>query len=251
MYKFASKSSNVFAPVNGAISFFAHCTGFFRSLGETESDRTSAYVEEIRIGGTSYLCLWREEDVDFFADRFWDDGETAPERWGSDSTSDLATVVFDDGKPLDLSAFRPVGDIVFSDYIKSGVGSHAFLEDVEATLNFLHGTPRAAEADSVVAAVPSLPISEMANGQNRAVLSELTLALSRQLHNIGVKSYADNFTESDIPTLRKLAKMPRRFFEPPTLFWRDVDEVYPDPQDDPRYVSMDEVIKNIVKGESK
>lgn len=247
-------SHKFYCTINGAQSSFTPCSAFFPSLGETESDRTSAYVEEIRIGGTSYLCLWREEDLDFFADRFWDDGETAPERWGSDSVSDLATVIFDDGKPLDLATVCPIGDIIFSEYIKAGIGSHAFLEDVEATLNFLHGTPRGAEADSVVDGVSSSRVSELAklaNGQNRAVLSELALALSRQLHTLGVKSYADNFTESDIPTLRKLAKMPRRFFEPPTLFWRDVDEVYPDPQDDPRYVSMDEVVENIVKGESK
>lgn len=187
--------------------------------------------------------------MDFFADRFWDDGETAPERWGSDAVSDLATVICDDGKPLDLATVCPIGDIIFSEYIKAGIGSHAFLEDVEATLNFLRGTPRAAEADSVVAAVPSLPVSELANGQNRAVLSELILALSHQLHNLGVKSYADNFTKSDIPTLRKLAKMPR-FFEPITLFWREEDrEVYPNSVDDPRYVSMDEIIKNVERGE--
>lgn len=244
--------SKFFCTINGAKSSFTHCTAYLPSLGETARDRASAYVEEIRIGGISYLCLWREEDLDFFADRFWDDGETAPDRWGSDNMLDFATVVFDDGDKPYLSASHPIGDIIFSEYIKAGIGSHAFLEDVEATLNFLHGTPRAAEADSVVDGVSSSRVSELAklaNGQNRAVLSELTLALSRQLHTLGVKSYADNFTESDIPTLRKLAKMPRRFFEPPTLFWRDVDEVYPDPQDDPRYVSMDEVIDNLTKGE--
>ena len=244
-------SHKFYCTINGAQSSFTPCSAFFPSFGETANNRASAYVEEIRIGDISYLCLWREEDVDFFADRFWDDGETAPERWGSDAVSDLATVIFDDGKPLDLSAVRPVGDIIFSDYIKAGIGSYAFLEDVEATLNFLHGTPRAADADSVVAAVPSSRISELANGQNRAVLSELTLALSRQLHNLGVKVYADNFTESDIPTLRKLSQLPRRFFEPITLFWRDVDEGYPNPQDDPRYVTIDEIVKNITKGVSK
>lgn len=238
-------NNKFYCTINGAQSSFTHCTGFFRSLGESENDRAGAYVEEIRIGDISYLCLWREEDLDFFAGRFWDDGETVPDRWGSDAISDLATVIFDDGKPLDLSAFRPVGDIIFSDYIKAGLDDYGFLEDVEATLKFLHGTSRAGEADSVVDSVPSSRVSELANGQNRAVLSELALALSRQLHNLGVKAYADNFTVSDIPTLRKLSQLPRRFFEPITLFYREVDEVYPNPHDDPRYVSMDEIIQSI------
>lgn len=241
-----NNNNKFYCTINGAQSSFTSCTAFFRSLGETENDRAEAYVEEIRIGDTSYLCLWREEDLDFFADRFWDGDQTAPDRWGSDAVSDLATVIFDDGEPLNLATVRPVGDIVFSDYIKSGIGSYGFLEDVEATLNFLHGTPRAAEADSAVAAVSSCRVSELANGENRAALSELTLALSRQLHNLGVKSYADNFTKSDIPTLRKMAELPRRFFEPITLFWRDgVCEVYPNPDDDPRFVSMDEIIQCI------
>lgn len=91
--------------------------------------------------------------------------------------------------------------------------------------------------------------SAVLNGQNRETLSRLTLALSRQLHTLAVKAYADNFAESDIPALRKLAKMPH-FFEPITLFWREEDrDVYPNPVDDPRYVTIDEIIKNISKGE--
>lgn len=291
MYKFASFSSHVFAPVNGATSFFAHCTGFFRSLGETENDRAEAFVEEIRIGDISYCCLWRAEDARFFINREWrDSSRTCPDRWGSDNAFDLTTVVFDNGDKLDLSAVRQVGEINFSEYIKAGIADCGFLSDIAATLDFVHGTSRATEAESIISSASSLPIATLAggeiaqavakldklyteqdededvdeeredaimewsvvlNGKSRETLSRLTTALSRQLHSVAVKAYADNFTESDIPTLRKLAKMPRRFFEPPTLFWRDVDEVYPDPQDDPRYVSMDEVVENIVKGESK
>lgn len=239
-------SNKFYCTINGAQSSFTPCTGFFPSLGETEEDREEAYLEEITLGGASYRSLWRAEDVDFFADRFWDGNQVSPDRWGSDAVSDLATVIFDNGDKLDLSVVHPVGDIVFSDYIKSGIGSYGFLEDIIGTLRFLYGTPRAAEADSIIAAVPSSRISEMASGNNRAALSELTLALSSQLHNLGVKSYADNFTESDIPTLRKLAELPRRFLAPITLFWREEDhEVYPNPDDDPRFVSMDEIIQCI------
>lgn len=104
MFSFATNSSHVFAPVNGAISFLVHCTAFFRSLGETENDRTEAYVEEIRIGDASYCCLWREEDAHFFLDREWrDSSRTCPDRWGSDNAFDLATVIFDGGDKLDLS----------------------------------------------------------------------------------------------------------------------------------------------------
>lgn len=289
MYKFASFSSHVFAPVNGATSFFAHCTGFFRSLGETENDRAEAYVEEIRIGDISYCCLWRAEDARFFINREWrDSSRTCPDRWGSDNAFDLTTVVFDNGDKLDLAAFRPVGDIIFSDYIKSGVADFGCLSDIAATLDVVRSTARAAEAESIINSASSLPVaalmydeivqavtkldklyaerdeseeedderedaimswSAVLNGQNRETLSRLTLALSRQLHTLAVKAYADNFAESDIPALRKLAKMPH-FFEPITLFWREEDrDVYPNPVDDPRYVTIDEIIKNISKGE--
>lgn len=291
MFSFASKSSHVFAPVNGATTFFIHCSAFFRSLGETENDRASAYVEEIRIGDKSYLCLWREEDARFFLNREWrDSSRTCPDRWGSDNAFDLTTVVFDNGDKLDLSVVHPVGDIVFSDYIKAGVADFGCLSDIAATLDVIRSTSRAGEADNIISSASSHPISALAgieiaqavakldklyaerdeseeedderedaimswsavlNGQNRETLSRLTLALSRQLHTLAVKAYADNFAESDIPALRKLAKMPH-FFEPITLFWREEDrDVYPNPVDDPRYVTIDEVIKNIVKGESK
>lgn len=96
MFSFASKSSHLFAPVGGATSFLAHCTAFFRSLGETENDRAEAYVEEIRIGEISYCCLWREEDARFFLNREWRDiSRTCPDRWGSDNAFDLATLEFD------------------------------------------------------------------------------------------------------------------------------------------------------------
>lgn len=289
MYKFASKSSHLFAPVNGATTFFIHCSAFFRSLGETENDRASAYVEEIRIGDTSYLCLWREEDARFFLNREWrDSSRTCPDRWGSDNAFDLTTVVFDNGDKLDLSVVHPVGDIVFSDYIKAGVADFGCLSDIAATLDVIRSTSRAGEADNIISSASSHPISALAgieiaqaiakldklyaerdeseeedderedaimswsavlNGQNRETLSRLTLALSRQLHTLAVKAYADNFAESDIPALRKLAKMPH-FFEPITLFWREEDrDVYPNPVDDPRYVTIDEIIKNISKGE--
>lgn len=101
MFNFASKSSHLFAPISGATSFFAHCTGFFRSLGETENDRADAFVEEIRIGDTSYCCLWRKEDARFFLDREWRDSSRAcPDSWGSDNFFDLATVVLDNGDKL-------------------------------------------------------------------------------------------------------------------------------------------------------
>lgn len=32
-----------------------------------------------------------------------------------------------------------------------------------------------------------------------------------------------------------------------SLFWREEDAVYPNPSDDPRYVTVDEIIKNITK----
>lgn len=285
MYKFASKSSHIFAPVNGANSFFIHCTAFFRSLGETENDRAEAFVEEIRIGETSYCCLWREEDARFFLDREWrDSSRTYPDRWGSDNMFDLATAVFDNGDKVDLFAFRPVGDIVFSDYIKAGLDVFGFLSDIAATLDFVRGTSRAAEAESIINSASSRPISALAgseiaqavakldklyteqdesededgeredaitdwsaviNGQNRETLSRLTLALSRQLHSLAVKAYADNFTESDIPTLRKLAQLPSCSLAPFVLFCREEDDVYSNPVDDPRYVTLDEVIENI------
>jgi hypothetical protein len=289
MFSFATKSSHLFAPVNGATTFFIHCSAFFRSLGETENDRASAYVEEIRIGDTSYLCLWREEDARFFLNREWrDSSRTCPDRWGSDNAFDLTTVVFDNGDKLDLSVVHPVGDIVFSDYIKAGVADFGCLSDIAATLDVIRSTSRAGEADNIISSASSHPISALAgieiaqavakldklyaerdeseeedderedaimswsavlNGQNRETLSRLTLALSRQLHTLAVKAYADNFAESDIPALRKLAKMPH-FFEPITLFWREEDrDVYPNPVDDPRYVTIDEIIKNISKGE--
>lgn len=289
MFSFASKSSHVFAPINGANSFFVHCSAFFRSIGETENDRAEAYVEEIRIGDISYCCLWREEDARFFLNREWrDSSRTCPDRWGSDNAFDLTTVVFDNGDKLDLSVVHPVGDIVFSDYIKAGVADFGCLSDIAATLDVIRSTSRAGEADNIISSASSHPISALAgieiaqavakldklyaerdeseeedderedaimswsavlNGQNRETLSRLTLALSRQLHTLAVKAYADNFAESDIPALRKLAKMPH-FFEPITLFWREEDrDVYPNPVDDPRYVTIDEIIKNISKGE--
>lgn len=289
MYSFASSSSHLFAPVNGAISFFAHCTGFFRSLGETENDRTEAFVEEIRIGETSYCCLWREEDARFFLDREWrDSSRTCPDRWGSDNAFDLATVIFDDGKPLDLATVRPVGDIIFSNYISAGVTDFGFLSDIAATLDVIRGTSRAGEADSIINSASSRPISELAggeiaqavakldklyaerdeseeedderedaimswsavlNGQNRETLSRLTLALSRQLHTLAVKAYANNFVESDIPTLRRLAQLPTCSPAVLTLFYREENDIYPNPVNDPRYVTIDEVIKNITKGD--
>lgn len=134
MFSFATKSSHIFAPVNGATTFFIHCSAFFRSLGETENDRASAYVEEIRIGDTSYLCLWREEDARFFLNREWrDSSRTCPDRWGSDNAFDLATVKFDNGDKLDLSAVHPIGDIIFSDYIKAGIADFGFLDDIAGT----------------------------------------------------------------------------------------------------------------------
>ncbi len=289
MYSFASSSSHLFAPVNGAISFFAHCTGFFRSLGETENDRTEAFVEEIRIGETSYCCLWRAEDARFFLDREWrDSSRTCPDRWGSDNAFDLATVIFDDGKPLDLATVRPVGDIIFSNYISAGVTDFGFLSDIAATLDVIRGTSRAGEADSIINSASSRPISELAggeiaqavakldklyaerdeseeedderedaimswsavlNGQNRETLSRMTLALSRQLHTLAVKAYADNFVESDIPTLRRLAQLPTCSPAVLTLFYREENDIYPNPVNDPRYVTIDEVIKNITKGD--
>lgn len=285
MFSFASKSSHVFAPVNGANSFFAHCSAFFRSLGETENDRTEAYVEEIRIGDTSYCCLWRAEDARFFIDREWrDSSRTCPDRWGSDNAFDLATVKFDNGDKLDLSAVRQVGEIVFSDYIKSGLDDFGFLSDIAATLDFVRGTSRAAEAESIINSASSLPIATLANneiaqavakldklyteqdesedeseeredaimawsavlnGLNRETLFRMTLALSRQLHSLAVKAYADNFAESDIPTLRRLAQLPTCSPATFALFYREEDDVYPNPVDDPRYVTIDAVIKNI------
>lgn len=287
MYNFATKSSHFFAPVNGATSFFAHCTAFFRSLGESENDRAEAYVEEIRIGETSYCCLWREEDARFFLDREWrDSSRTCPDRWGSDNAFDLATVIFDGGDKLDLAAVRPVGDIIFSDYISAGIADFGFLSDIAATLDVIRSTSRAGEADSIISSASSHPISALAgseiaqavakldklyaeqdesededeerkdailswsavlNGQNRETLSRLTLALSRQLHSLAAKAYADNFAESDIPTLRKLAELtcsPAAL----TLFYREEDAVYPNPSDDPRFVTIDEIVKNITKG---
>ena len=289
MYNFASKSSHFFTPVNGATSFFAHCTGFFRSLGETENDRTEAYVEEIRIGDTSYCCLWREEDARFFLDREWRDGcRTCPDRWGSDNAFDLATVIFDGGDKLDLATVRPVGDIIFSDYISAGVADFGFLDDIAGTLLFARDTSRAEEAEVLINSVSSSPLSELAggeiaqavakldklyaerdesedddeeredaimswsavlNGQNRETLSRLTINLSRQLHSLAAKAYADNFSASDIPTLRKLAQLPTCSPAALTLFYRDEDDVYPNPSDDPRSVTVDEIIKNITKGE--
>lgn len=289
MFSFATKSSHLFAPVGGATSFFAHCTGFFRSLGETENDRTEAYVEEIRIGDISYCCLWRAEDARFFINREWRDSSRAcPDRWGSDNAFDLATVTFDNGDKFDLATVRPVGDIIFSNYISAGVTDFGFLSDIAATLDVIRGTSRAGEADSIINSASSRPISELAggeiaqavakldklyaerdesedesderedailswsailNGQNRETLSRLTLALSRQLHTLAVKAYADNFAESDIPTLRKLAQLPTCSPAALTLFYRDEDDVYSNPSDDPRYITIDEIIKNISKGE--
>lgn len=296
MYKFASFSSHVFAPVNGAISFLAHCTGFFRSLGETENDRAEAYVEEIRIGDASYCCLWREEDARFFLDREWrDSSRTCPDRWGSDNFFDLATVVFDNGDKLDLTAVRQVGEINFSEYIKTGIDDFGFLSDIAATLDFVRGTSRAAEAESIINSVSSSPLSELAggevandikmldnlyaeqdeyysreehsaseerdhadsilswtevlNGQHRETLSKLTLKISRQLHEVAVKAYADNFAESDIPALRKLAELPTCSEAVFTLYYREENDTYPCKYDDPRYVTIDEIIKNIMKGE--
>lgn len=289
MFSFASKSSHVFAPINGANSFFVHCSAFFRSIGETENDRAEAYVEEIRIGDISYCCLWREEDARFFLDREWrDSSRTCPDRWGSDNAFDLATVIFDDGKPLDLATVRPVGDIIFSNYISAGVTDFGFLSDIAATLDVIRGTSRAGEADSIINSASSRPISELAggeiaqavakldklyaerdeseeedderedaimswsavlNGQNRETLSRLTLALSRQLHTLAVKAYADNFVESDIPTLRRLAQLPTCSPAVLTLFYREENDIYPNTVNDPRYVTIDEVIKNITKGD--
>ena len=289
MFSFASKSSHVFAPINGANSFFVHCSAFFRSIGETENDRAEAYVEEIRIGDISYCCLWREEDARFFLDREWrDSSRTCPDRWGSDNAFDLATVIFDDGKPLDLATVRPVGDIIFSNYISAGVTDFGFLSDIAATLDVIRGTSRAGEADSIINSASSRPISELAggeiaqavakldklyaerdeseeedderedaimswsavlNGQNRETLSRMTLALSRQLHTLAVKAYADNFVESDIPTLRRLAQLPTCSPAVLTLFYREENDIYPNPVNDPRYVTIDEVIKNITKGD--
>lgn len=288
MYKFASYSSHLFAPVNGATSFFAHCTGFFRSLGETENDRAEAYVEEIRIGDTSYCCLWREEDARFFLDREWRNGfRNCPDRWGSDNAFDLATVVFDNGDKLDLATVRPVGDIIFSDYISAGVADFGFLADIAATLDVIRGTSRAAEADNIISSASSHPISALAggeiaqavakldklyaerdenekesdereesiltwsavlNGQNRETLSRFTINLSRQLHSLAAKAYADSFTESDIPTLRKLAELTTCSPAAITLFYRDEDDVYSSSSDDPSYITVDEIIKNS-KGE--
>ena len=289
MYKFSSFSSHCFAPVNVATSFFVHCSAFFRSLGESENDRASAYIEEIRIGETSYCCLWREEDARFFLDREWRNGSrTCPDRWGSDNAFDLATIIFDGGDKLDLAAVRPVGDIIFSDYIKAGIADFGFLGDIAAALDVIRGTSRAGEADSIINSASSHPISALAGGeiaqavakldklyaeqdesededeeredaimswsavlnvQNRETLSRLTLALSRQLRSLAVKAYADSFTESDIPTLRKMAQLPTCSPTALTLFYRDEDDVYPTPADDPRYVTVDEIIKNITKGE--
>lgn len=91
--------------------------------------------------------------------------------------------------------------------------------------------------------------TEILNGQHRETLSKLALKLSRQLHNLAVKAYADNFAESDIPTLRKLAELPTSSSPALILFWRGEDDVYSNPSDDPRYVTVDEIIKNISKGE--
>lgn len=289
MYKFASSSAHLFAPVNGANSFFAHCTGFFRSLGETENDRAEAYVEEIRIGDASYCCLWREEDARFFINREWRDTcRSCPDRWGSDNAFDLTTVVFDNGDKLDLTAVRQVGEINFSEYIKTGIADFGFLSDIAATLDFVRGTSRAAEAESIINSASSLLIFALANneiaqavaklnelyteqdesedeseddqaeraeavtewsailnGKARETLSRLTIALSRQIHSVAVKAYADNFLESDIPTLRRLAQLPTCSPATFALFYREEDDVYSNPVDDPRYVSMDEVIKNI------
>lgn len=299
MYKFASFSSHVFAPVNGATSFFAHCTGFFRSLGETENDRAEAYVEEIRIGDISYCCLWRAEDARFFINREWrDSSRTCPDRWGSDNAFDLATVIFDGGDKFDLAAVHPIGDIIFSDYIKAGIADFGFLDDIAGTFLFVRDTSRAEEAEVLINSVPSSPLSELAggevandikmldnlyaeqdeyysreehsaseerdqaeredsilswteilNGQHRETLSKLTLKISRQLHEVAVKAYADNFLESDIPTLRRLAQLPTCSPATFVLFCREEDDVYPNPVDDPRYVTIDEVIENISKGE--
>lgn len=289
MFSFATKSSHLFAPVNGAISFFAHCTGFFYSLGETENDRAEAYVEEIRIGDTSFCCLWREEDARFFLDREWrDSSRTCPNRWGSDNVFDLATVKFDNGDKLDLSAVRQVGEINFSEYIKAGIANFGFLSDIAATLNFVHGTSRATEAESIINSAAALPIATLAGGEIaqavaklnelyteqdeseneseeredavmewsavlsgkcRETLSRLTTALSRQLHALAVKAYADNFLESDISTLRRLAQLPTCSPAALTLFYREENDIYPNSVDDPRYVSMDEVIKNVERGE--
>lgn len=289
MFSFATKSSHLFAPVNGANSFFIHCTAFFRSLGETENDRAEAYVEEIRIGDASYCCLWREEDARFFINREWRDTcRTCPDRWGSDNAFDLATVIFDGGDKLDLATVRPIGDIIFSDYLSAGIVDFGFLSDIAATLDVIRSTSRAGEADNIISSASSHPISALAgieiaqavakldklyaerneseeedderedaimswsavlNGQNRETLSRLTIALSRQLHEVAVKAYADNFTESDIPTLRKLAELPTCSPAGLTLFYREEDDVYSNPVDDPRYVTIDAVIKNITKGE--
>lgn len=289
MFSFASKSSHVFAPINGANSFFAHCTGFFRSLGETENDRAEAYVEEIRIGDTSFCCLWRAEDARFFLDRERrDSSRTCPDRWGSDNAFDLATVKFDNGDKLDLSAVRQVGEINFSEYIEAGIDDFGFLSDIAATLDFVRSTSRATEAESIISSASSLPIAALAggeiaqavakldklyteqdenedeseereddimewsavlNGQNRETLSRLTLALSRQLHTLAVKAYADNFVESDIPTLRRLAQLPTCSPAVLTLFYREENDIYPNTVNDPRYVTIDEVIKNITKGD--
>nr|DAZ63730.1 MAG TPA: hypothetical protein [Caudoviricetes sp.] len=293
MYKYASSSSHRFVPVNGANSFFAHCTAFFRSLGETESDRASAYVEEIRIGDTSYCCLWREEDAHFFLDREWrDSSRTCPDRWGSDNAFDLATVIFDGGDKLDLATVRPIGDIIFSDYIKAGIADFGFLDDIAGTFLFVRDTSRAEEAEVLINSVSSSPLSELAggevanvikmldnlyaeqdeyysreehsaseerdqadsilswtevlNGQHRETLSKLTLKISRQLHSLAVKAYADNFLESDIPTLRRLAQLPTCSPATFALFYREDDDVYSNPVDDPRYVTIDEVVKNIM-----
>lgn len=289
MFSFASKSSHLFAPVGGATSFFAHCTGFFRSLGETENDRTEAYVEEIRIGDASYCCLWREEDARFFIDREWrDSSRTCPDRWGSDNAFDLTNVVFDNGDKLDLTAVRQVGEINFSEYIKTGIANFGFLSDIAATLDFVRGTSRASEAESIINSASSLLIFALANneiaqgvaklnelyteqdesedeseeredaiiewsvdlnGKSRETLSRLTTAFSRQLHALAAKACADNFMESDIPTLRRLAQLPTSSPAVLTLFYREEDDVYPNSVDDPRYVTIDEVIKNITKGD--
>lgn len=289
MYKFASFSSHLFAPVNGATSFFAHCTAFFRSLGESENDRAEAYVEEIRIGETSYCCLWRVEDARFFLNREWrDSSRTCPDRWGSDNFFDLATVVLDNGDKLDLTAVRQVGEINFSEYIKTGIDDFGFLSDIAATLDFVRSTARAADAESIINSASSLPIATLANneiaqavaklnelyteqdenedvdeeradaitdwsavlnGLNREALSRLTTALSRKLHSLAVKAYADNFLESDIPTLRRLAQLSTYSPAVLTLFYREEDDIYPCQLDDPRYVTIDAVIKNITKGE--
>lgn len=299
MFNFASKSSHVFAPVNGATSFFVHCTGFFRSLGESENDRASAFVEEIRIGDTSFCCLWREEDARFFINREWRDTcRSCPGSWGSDNFFDLATVVLDNGDKLDLGSVHPVGDIVFSDYIKAGIADFGFLDDIAGTFLFARDTSRAEEAEALINSVSSSPLSELAdgevandikmldnlyaeqdeyysreehsaseerdqaeredsilswtevlNGQHRETLSKLTLKISRQLHEVAVKAYADNFSESDIPTLRKLAELPTCSEAVLTLYYREEDDTYPCKYDDPRSVTIDEIIKNISKGE--